>query len=215
MTFLQAVNRVLTKLREDTVTTVNANIYSKLIGQLVNDALQQIEAAYNWESLRVNQIEQTSIGNKSLTITGAKQNSTISWLVCQENNVFLKYKPKAWMENVYENMGAVTGSPVYYTFNGVDALGDLKVDVYPMPDSAYNIRCEVVKRTEELINDYDTILVPHYPVIQLAYALAIRERGEAGGETVNEQILVAKSALNDAIQLASERRPEELVWQVN
>ena len=45
MTYLQLVNRVLRKLREDEVTIVNENDYSKLVGDFVNDAVKCVEAA--------------------------------------------------------------------------------------------------------------------------------------------------------------------------
>jgi hypothetical protein len=38
MTYLQLVNKVLTRLRENTVDTVGQSTYSALVGELVNDA---------------------------------------------------------------------------------------------------------------------------------------------------------------------------------
>jgi hypothetical protein len=38
MTYVQLVNSVLRRLRENEVTTVQSDNYSKLIGDLVNDA---------------------------------------------------------------------------------------------------------------------------------------------------------------------------------
>lgn len=45
MTFLQLVNKVLVRLREDTVSSVDENSYSQLIGEFVNDAVKEVEAA--------------------------------------------------------------------------------------------------------------------------------------------------------------------------
>ena len=52
MTYLQLVNSVLRRLREDEVTTVGQNAYSKLIGEFVNDAKRTVEDAYDWTALR-------------------------------------------------------------------------------------------------------------------------------------------------------------------
>jgi hypothetical protein len=51
MTYLELVNKVLTRLREDTVTTVDYNDYSTLIGEFVNDAKKEVESAWLWSCL--------------------------------------------------------------------------------------------------------------------------------------------------------------------
>jgi hypothetical protein len=51
MTYLELVNDVLVRLREQTVTTVGLTTYSSLIGKFVNDAKRQIEDAYDWNAL--------------------------------------------------------------------------------------------------------------------------------------------------------------------
>jgi hypothetical protein len=50
-TYLQAVNSVLRRLRESEVSTVSESAYSKMIGELVNDAKASVEAAYGWNAL--------------------------------------------------------------------------------------------------------------------------------------------------------------------
>ena len=52
MTYLQLVNSVLRRLREDEVTTVAQTSYSKLIGEFVNDAKRTVEDSYDWTALR-------------------------------------------------------------------------------------------------------------------------------------------------------------------
>ena len=52
MTFLELVNSVLVRLREERVSTVYENEYSTLISNLVNVAKTEVENAYNWEALR-------------------------------------------------------------------------------------------------------------------------------------------------------------------
>jgi hypothetical protein len=51
MTYLELVNDVLARLREQQVTTVNLTTYSSLIGKFVNDAKRQVEDAYDWNAL--------------------------------------------------------------------------------------------------------------------------------------------------------------------
>jgi len=52
MTYLQIVNSVLTRLRENQVDTVDFDEYSSLIAAFVNDAKAQIENSHSWSSLR-------------------------------------------------------------------------------------------------------------------------------------------------------------------
>ena len=52
MTYLECVNRVLRRLRENEVTTVTETPYSKLIGDLVNVVKVEVEDSWNWSALR-------------------------------------------------------------------------------------------------------------------------------------------------------------------
>ena len=44
MTYLDLVNNVLRRLREDEVSSVSESSYSKLVGDFVNDAKQFVES---------------------------------------------------------------------------------------------------------------------------------------------------------------------------
>ena len=46
MTYLNLVNNVLRRLREDVVTTVTNNTYSTMVGDFVNDAKELVETAW-------------------------------------------------------------------------------------------------------------------------------------------------------------------------
>ena len=50
-TYLDAVNNVLRRLREPTVTSVTDTDYSAMIGVFVNDAKRDIEDAHDWNAL--------------------------------------------------------------------------------------------------------------------------------------------------------------------
>ena len=58
----------------------------------------------------------------------------------------------------------------------------------------------------------DTLDVPESPVIQLAVALATRERGETGGTSTAEYFQIANRYLGDAIAHDAGRHPEELIF---
>jgi hypothetical protein len=105
-----------------------------------------------------------------------------------------------------------TGSPMYYNFNGVDANGDSQVDVFPKPDGVYTLRFDVVKPEDELEDDTDATALPKSPIVLLAWAKAIEERGEDGGINVSSQYAVAQRSLGDHIAIEAGRRPDETNW---
>ena len=86
------------------------------------------------------------------------------------------------------------------------------MDIYPSPDGVYTLRFNLVARTEDLEADADKFHVPSHPVVMLAYAKAIEERGEDNAQTGNTAFTNARTLLNDAIQLDGNKHPEELIW---
>jgi len=71
MTYLDLINNVLRRLREDTVTTANATDYSSLIGDLVNDAKRVVEDAFDWTALRESITVNTVSGTDTYSLTGS------------------------------------------------------------------------------------------------------------------------------------------------
>ncbi len=68
-------------------------------------------------------------------------------------------------------------------------------------------------RSQELVNNADTIRVPTLPVQALAYAMALEERGEDGGMSAVSAKALAANYLSDAIALDANKHPEELIWE--
>ena len=62
MTYLETVNKILKRLRERTVTSVEETAYSALIGIFVNDAKQVVEEAWKWSALRTTLTATTTSG---------------------------------------------------------------------------------------------------------------------------------------------------------
>ena len=71
MTYLQLVNKVLVRLRENEVSTVGENSYSKLIGEYVNDAKRTVENAWDWTGLRNTLTVDTQANVFNYVLTGA------------------------------------------------------------------------------------------------------------------------------------------------
>lgn len=213
MTYLQLVNKVLTRLREETVSTVSQNTYAALVGEFVNDAKQVVEDSWDWSALRTTLTLTTTADIFNYNLTGSGNRIEILDVVNDTSNFFLKYKEQHWFNNTFLNNEPASGSPAYYTFNGVDSNGDTAVDIYPIPNGVYAIRFNSILRTPELSEDTDQVLIPTLPIIQLATAFAARERGETGGTAAAELFAIADKTLADAIALDASKHPEELIYQ--
>lgn len=213
MTYLEAVNKVLIRLREDQVSTVGQNAYSTLIGEFVNDALRMVEDAWDWSALRTTVTVTTSADIFNYVLTGTRNRGEVLDVINDTGNNFLTYKDQHWFNRTFLTSAPAEGSPNFYTFNGVDVNGDTAVDLYPIPNQAYTIYFNMILRTPELTSDTDEIIVPWQPIVHYAVALANRERGETGGTSTPELFLSAERMLSDAIQLDSHKHPEEMVFR--
>lgn len=212
MTYLQLVNSVLRRLREDEVTSVSQNSYSKLIGEFVNDSKRTVEDAYDWTALRDTLTVSTDATAFNYTLVGSGNRMKILDVANDTSNFFLQYRTSHWMNNAFLINDAPTGTPQFYSFNGVDANGDNGVDLYPKPDGVYQVRFNAVLRTDDFTVDTDNMLIPSSPVVQIATALGARERGETGGTSAAELFALADRTLSDAIAFDAAQHPEETIW---
>ena len=213
-TYLNLVNDVLTRLREPTVATVTENDYSALIGKLVNDAKREVEDAWDWECLKNTYAIATVSGTYSYSLTGAGSRTRILQVSNDTRNWFMEYRPSSFFTaNLILTDSPLSGSPEYYNVNGVDSSGDIIIDVYPKPNAIETLRFDVFKPESELSSNTDTTKLPKSPIVSLAWAKAIEERGEDGGVNVSSQYAVAKQALADQIAVEANRRVDEITWQ--
>ena len=212
-THKEMVNNVLVRLREREVDSVNENSYSKLISLFINDAKEFVESAWNWSVLRQTLTVVTQDGVFNYVLTDSGNNVSIIDVVNLTGNSFLKYKDPHWFNNVFLNSEPAKGNPSYYVFNGVSVGGDTQVDLYPIPSGVFTIYFNVIMRSQELVNNADTIRVPTLPVQALAYAMALEERGEDGGMSAVSAKALASVYLSDAIALDANKHPEELIWE--
>jgi hypothetical protein len=212
MTYLEIVNSVLRRLREREVLSVSESSYSKLIGDFVNDARNEVETAWGWSALRTTLTLTTTASVFNYELNGSQNNFTVLDVINDTDDQFMEYRPGAWFDNAYLNQGSVLGSPTYYNFNGVANDGDTQVDIYPIPDGVYTVRFNVILRNVNMTGDGDDLYVPSRPVILLATAKAIEERGEDGGNASMNAYAAGRSSLADEIALDAARRPDETIW---
>ena len=212
MTYLQLVNSVLRRLREEEVDSVGQNSYSKLVGEFVNDAKRTVEDAWDWSALRTTLTVTTQENVFNYNLTGSQDRIKVLDVLNDTSNWCMNYRPSTWMTKTYLIDTPAIGSPQFYSWNGIDTNGDSAVDVYPSPDGVYDIRFNVVLRTADLVEGTERMFIPSSPVIQIATALGARERGETGGTSAAELFALADRTLSDAIALDAAKHPEETIW---
>jgi hypothetical protein len=212
MIYLDLVNDVLVRLREDEVQSVAESKYSKLIGKFINDGKRQVEDAYMWNVLRqtysINTIP--DVFSYILTNSGIRfklEDVTNDTEDVQMTLVNTEQMNKFFLTNYH------TGSPLYFNFNGVTPQGDTIVDIFPVPKAEFNLKFNVIQPQDPLVNNSDAMLVADEPVIFYAYAKALAERGEDGGINSGEAYQLYLQSLADHIAIESSRNGPDLIWE--
>jgi hypothetical protein len=202
-TFLEIVNDVLVRLRDDEVTSVASSAYSKLIGKLVNDTKREVEDAWQWSQLRTYVSVTTTAGTTNYSLTGTNKRSRIM----SAHNTSIDIEIRRISDQFYNSLtlygAGDANSAMYYRVRGYDASGQMKVDVYPTPRSPETLffDCVIPQDTLAVDGTADSTELALEPTVVIygAWSKAISERGEDGGALFEEVYGMYRRALADAI----------------
>lgn len=211
-TYLETVNNVLRRLREPTVSSVNESSYSAMIGVFVNDAKREVEDAHDWNVLSDTLTANTSASIFNYVLVGSGNRFRVIDVLNDSNDTELRYAPTKWMNKQFLLTNTQSAAPLFYNFNGVDSNYDTQVDIYPVPDTVYALRFNLIIPQADLVSDNTRILTPPHLVSQLAYAKAIAERGEDGGNLSSEAYALYKMSLANEVAIERNRYEEEMNW---
>ena len=211
MTYIEIVNSVLVRLREEKVDTIEENEYSSLIGQLVNLAKVEVENSYNWEALRTTVHLVTAVDTFHYELLGTTSNIRTLDVYNASNRNWMNSKTTEWFDRMFAPEDVNTGSPQAYCFNGISDKGNVEVEIYPIPDKIEKLRFNMTWPQKDLVAEGDELYVSHLLVIENTLARAIEERGEDGGSSNQQQRY--QSLLADAISMESSRKPMETIWR--
>jgi hypothetical protein len=211
MTFLEAVNEVLARLREPTVSTITANAYSTLISKYINDAKRQVEDAWDWNCLSVAIPLTTVPGTSTYTLTGSGRRPKGIAVNDTTNKNRITNVALQWITDQQQLTTTSSGNPIFYAWNGTDGT-DNKVELWPTPNGTAVLQFNMLVPQLPLSVDADIITVPYEAVVAGAYARAIVERGEDGGLASSEAYGLFKSILADQIALESNNFIEYETW---
>ena len=212
MTYLELVNGVMRRIREEEVSGVALNTYSKMIGDFVNDAKRLVETAWDWSGLKTTVVVNTVADTHTYSLLGSKDDIKTMDVSNDTSGFFVPYRTSEWFRQQHLSETTVRSTPEYYTYNGLDANGDSQVDLYPVPDNVYQLTFRCVLRNPVLTADVDVLRIPWEPVLHFAVALAARERGETGGTSTPEYFAIADKYLSDAIALDAQKHPYATDW---
>ena len=219
MTFREAINEVLIRLREDTITSnwsgdindsSDVSAYQKVIGSLVNDTKRSIESYHDWLVLRETADIATVASTKNYSLSSGQEFKILD-VVNNSTGTQLIQVSKAYLNNIKYPTDP-TGEPLYYGFNGADATNNLKVDLSPIPTEAQTISFDIIKYQDELAEATTVIKIPTKPLILGAWARAIAERGEDGGTQSSIAAQEASNSLSQAIMIDSGKIQYESDW---
>lgn len=210
MTYLEAVNRVLRRLRENEVTTVNESPYSKLIGDLINVVKVEIEDSWDWSALRTTLTAVTTDSIFNYVLVGSGTRLRILDVINDDEHIIMQQRGTKWFDQQIILNSEQLGSPMYYNFNGVNSNGDTQVDFFPIPDDVYSIRINCVLPQAELEADATKILIPANLLVEGVIARAISERGDDGGYVEQEQRY--RNMSSDLIAIEASQRLDEMIW---
>jgi hypothetical protein len=222
MTFRELINEVLIRLREDTIATDwSGNIndsatvtdYQKVIGSLINDSKNNIEAYHDWLVLRETVDITTVSGTRNYNLSSGQEVKIID-VVNQATGHSLSQVSRQYVNSTMyptEN----TGEPLYYAFNGSDSSNNLKIDLEPKPNVVQTLSFDVVKPQSDLKTASTVLKIPEKVVIIGAWMRAVAERGEDGGTQSSVIAMEYKEILNQAIMIDGGNTQFESDWFVS
>ncbi len=213
MTFTDIINAVLRRLREPQIASPADTEYATLIGDFVNETKREVEAAWNWTSLRTTVAVATVKGTSSYPLVGAGKTFRTLSVYNATDEYFLHAAPSNEMAKAAILRGD-QAQPHHYFFEGIDSNGDLQVKFGQVPDAVYTINFELVvpqaaasTGTEEMTMDGNVLFLG-------AYAKAIAERGEDAGTTSDRADGLYKLAVGDSIAQDVAHTENEVDWFV-
>jgi hypothetical protein len=203
VTVLDMVNKILVRLRESEVNSINDTDQSSAILRLINDAKREVEDSFNWTSLQDTITLSTTASTHTYALEAnpifTNQRSRVVDVFNTTTNVRLQAVPYDYARRQSQTTNDETAEPIQYAVAGVTATQSLNIRFYQTPDATYSMDVECVIPQEDLNADNQYTKVPWNPVYLRALALAIRERGEDEGEQSSDVQLAYQQAIGDAI----------------
>lgn len=228
MTILQIINKVLRRLREDTVSAINETDYSYMLCELLNDVHHEV-LDHDWSAMEHVIDVPVAAAQRVLDLTRleAAGGDVLAGGRVTNNGSMLRFSggfPQAWafdsaldtdgdqlilvneeqMEQLYQtDRDETNDDPCYFTLRQSPDRAGLQMTIWPTPSAARHIRLRLWTPETEVDPDTDTnrvMLVPDRVLYLGTVMLALNERGEEMGEPGNVAERRFYSALSQAVE---------------
>jgi hypothetical protein len=214
MTYLEAVNAVLLRLRQSQVSTWESSDYSRLIGQFVNEAKREVEDAHEWHALRETISASIVVDDTTVTFSGTSERTRIIQVFNDTDDCPMYQKPRDRII-YHRNVGSTTSAtPNFYGLSGYDASGNIKLELWPTSNGSYDLLLDCINPQSDLASNNTRISVAPEPVKLRALALALSERGDDGGQPFQQVMQEYSIALTDAVNRDKDNGPYHEAWVV-
>ena len=214
MTFLEAVNAVLLRMRQSPVSAWDASDYSKLIGQFVNEAKREVEDAHEWHALRETIDASIVADDTTATFDMTSERTRIIEVYNATDETWLHRKPRnriIW----HRNVGTTTSAqPCFYSLGGYDSSGYIQLELWPTSDGAYTLTLDCINPQADLSASNTRIKIAPEPIRLRALALALAERGDDQGQPFAQVMQEYQIALTDAVNRDKDNGPDHEAWVV-
>lgn len=206
--YLQLVNLVMVNLRESTVGTVTGSTasFTQLVGQFVQQAKERVEDSFAWNALNTELSFSTVLNQRDYILdgSGTPAVTTSSGRYCNERAKLLYdlnddalvfdstnivsggyYQlteiPRAeQIKNAYYADYNGTQDPSFFSYSFENQVPTFRLARNPITGRA--LKAWFTCPQDELAADGTILMVPYRPVVSLATALALEERGEELGQ---------------------------------
>jgi hypothetical protein len=216
-TLLTITNKVLKRLREDTVSDLTDD-YANLIASFVADIHQEVnDAGPGWQALDAEITQSVTASTRTYDLDASTTDrSTLLWDPCgrpqcwmfddasDADGAWMTYVDPTTMEQMYQaDRDDTTDEPRYFTLRPNSDKGGYTLELYPTPSANRYIRLRM--NTPETFLDPDsdastTILLNERVILLGALYLALNERGEEIGEPGGLAETRYRMALADAVE---------------
>lgn len=227
MTLLQLVNRVLRRLREDQVTDLTSDPYSKLVAEFVADAHREVVEAHDWFVMDKGVVITVTPAASSYSLSVGSP-SLYAGFTGVSDKAQLRYLNDAPIAYVYDSYAKIaqgdplnelqqasfnsvqdtlltrvnlTGRPSCFALTPSDSGVNIHLDC--PPDGTYYIFVRLHDPEAEINVETDAnreLYAPSAPVLAGAIYYALNERGEEMGEPGGVAERRYLSALGTAIE---------------
>lgn len=213
MTYLELVNSVLIRMREDTVPTMQGQTdnVALVVGAAVRDAAHRVASAHTWNALTFTDTVSTAVGQKHVDVSAdAEGHVNVEQVYGADGRMLRPISRPDMIRRQATFTG--DGSPYHYTASGKGTGASVRVLLSPTPDAVEALTVHGFRRQAELSGDDDALLIPSQPVLQYAMAVSSAERGELGGQPTAELFMLADRYLSDAIALDATMDSFDDIW---